>query len=1106
MADLAYHPIILDAGNIINVATPKRLLIVGSEVPDQVVLAGEARIVASSPTMLPMGVYQFATPDGLCIFLVATGAPHGGQADANWDAPEGHPLINAWGWFESIWQAADQITLPKFAPGDVVVTTQGGQEGQVGRREFRTGGWSYNVRIDRRTSWFFEPALAVPHIDDDPYEWIERNVSTADRFAATLTRAKLSTQLTDTVYSFKATRTIFMPYQFRPVMRLLSTGSLRLLIADEVGLGKTIEAGLIWTELDARRQADRVLVVCPSMLVAKWRGEMVERFAFDPVILDPSGLADLLERVETDRLPKRYHAICSIERLRSWRGLERLADLQPKFDLVIVDEAHVLRNSGTRSHELGCLLKEWADALIFLSATPLNLGNTDLYNLLELLAPGEFDDVNTLEALLEPNTALNRISASLFDRDVTQEMRRIWLASIAAMKFGPAVVSRAEYREIDDMLRQAEFSARDVTKLKRLIAQLHSLSAVVTRTRKVEVEEHKAVRRAERVDVAWTDVEAEFYVAFEQWQRERALRTGRPMGFVTQMPLRLASSCLPAARDRVLRHAWETDDIEDDPDMDVDVDVDELDRPSQDVVDAAKRLGSIDTKFDALVETLGPIIAQGRRVLLFTFSRAALAYLVGRLKDKFRIAELHGGIVQPDRHEIMQQFRDHEFDLLLATRVASEGLDFEFCSALVNWDLPWNPMEVEQRIGRLDRFGQQEEKILIINFHTPGTIESDIIERVLNRIGVFEGSIGELEPIIQSRLSDLRNTMDDFSLSDAERTRRLDERLSAIEELSLTKDEVEVASSYLASTDATDIEGFEREVLQSGRYVGQQELQLLLREWAGETDGARCTTSADGLHLILTGNERMAQHMERVQAAGERSAVEIDRLERSLRNGHQVFVCLDQEVARKTCADLLNANHPLVRAAMHDPGYEQSRIAHLRCAVPSVANGNYLVLLSVARWAGVRPATELWAATVALTTGEPSDESVGEALLSAVAEGVLTAEQSTNSLDLRVALRVAEGISLTRQREEEKKRVDLNNSMVQARNISLRETHSRKVDQIRRRIATNRQNGKARGVTLGESQLAKQDSDLAKEIAKIESRSVGSMSVEHIAVCVVTVA
>ena len=117
----------------------------------------------------------------------------------------------------------------------------------------------------------------------------------------------------------------------------------------------------------------------------------------------------------------------------------------------------------------------------------------------------------------------------------------------------------------------------------------------------------------------------------------------------------------------------------------------------------------------------------------------------------------------------MQDFRSGDFDVLLLSQVGAEGLDFEFCNVLVNYDLPWNPMQVEQRIGRLDRFGQTSEKIFILNMHVPGTIESDIFERLYTRIGVFEQSIGELEPILRDELRSVTKALLDPQLTDAER-------------------------------------------------------------------------------------------------------------------------------------------------------------------------------------------------------------------------------------------------------------------------------------------------------------------------------------------------
>ena len=212
-----------------------------------------------------------------------------------------------------------------------------------------------------------------------------------DEFRLLLAVTKLRQPLSDVVYALGATRTVFRPYQFKPLLKLLQTNSQRLLIADEVGLGKTIEAGLIWTELHQRAEIRRALVVCPAALTRKWRSEMKRRFDVDLEIITRSRVEEFAEELEAGNDPSLIATI-SLESLRSARVLEDLAALRPRFDLIIVDEAHYLRNRDTRSFALGELLADWSDVLLFLSATPLNLGTDDLFNLLNLLAEDEFPD------------------------------------------------------------------------------------------------------------------------------------------------------------------------------------------------------------------------------------------------------------------------------------------------------------------------------------------------------------------------------------------------------------------------------------------------------------------------------------------------------------------------------------------------------------------------------------------------------------------------------------------------------------------------------------------------------------------------------------------
>lgn len=1101
-AELEYTPVTSDAPKLVAEVAPDELLVVGRSVPSTVGPPSTVRRITDPGVELPQGVYVFRGGSHTQIMIVDAGSLPSEPAEAGWHQAD-HALVSAAGWLEALWEQAEPVPHPLFQTGDLALLRNSGQEALVRSRQFGLSEWHYQVRIEKRTSRVSESDLAIVEVDD-PYTWIEQSPASAKRFAATLTRAKLHERLTDTVFSFRATRTVFRAYQFRPIIRLLQTGQSRLLIADEVGLGKTIEAGLVWTELDARNQANRVLVICPSTLVTKWQGEMRERFDRELVDLDGKGLDDLLERFENDQVPRRYSAVCSLQRLRVWNGLERFAEIHPRFDLVIADEAHAFRNAGTKSHALGELLAEWADALILLSATPLNLGNDDLFNLLQLLAPEDFDDRNVLDQRLEPNAVLHSLGASLLARNKTNADRLAKLREVAQLRFGSALTRRPEYGELARLLSKDELSPEDVARARRSLGHLHTLSAVVTRTRKVEVQERKAMREARRINVDWTTAESEFYAAFREWQIALARSKDHPIAFATQMPLRLASTCLPAAKDRVLTF----EDGGGDEDLDAPADAKSqwsMDRPPAELVKLAKRVRDVDTKFDEFVAHLSPIVDDGRQVLVFTFSRDALAYLERRLADKLRVGSLHGGVDRESRQQVMRDFRNQKFDVLLASRVASEGLDFEFCSAIVNYDLPWNPMEVEQRIGRIDRFGQTEEKILILNFHTPGTIESDIIERVHQRIGIFEDSIGELEPILQSKIADLEKTMFDFRLSEEQRQRQLDLKLAAIEEQRMAVDDVESASTFLASTDQAEIDGLETDLITSGRYIGQRELVLLLEDWAEHSPGSTCELAPDNTHLTFRGSAALESHLRGVEAAGERSQSEIEVLAQALLDEREILICLDQEHARTSSHQLLTANHPFVRAALRVPGSTQARYSSVRVTSSSVDPGSYLVLVAIARWTGLQPTVSLWTSSVDPATGRIVEERIGNALVAGLADAELQQGDDPDSDGLYNALRIAEQALGDRQEQERAQNRAANEALLETRRISLHEAHDVKVRRIQQRIQTLRASGNDKMIPLNEAQLVGPERNLRRALEDLDTKRDGSMEVEPIAVCVLEV-
>jgi hypothetical protein len=490
-------------------------------------------------------------------------------------------------------------------------------------------------------------------------------------------------------------------------------------------------------------------------------------------------------------------------------------------------------------------------------------------------------------------------------------------------------------------------------------------------------------------------------------------------------------------------------------------------------------------------------------VLIFSFSRPTIAYLHERLRNSLSVEVMHGGVPREERAELMAAFRRGDFAVMLASRVASEGLDFEFCSAVVNYDLPWNPMEVEQRIGRADRFGQLEEKILVLNFHTPGTIETDIIERVHQRIGVFTSSIGELEPILRENMGELRKTIFDYELSEEQRLKRLNATMAAIEEQKVALEEVERASGLLASTDKAEIEGLEKDLVSSGRYIGQQELLLLLKAWIAKAHEAKFAVSQDGKTLHLTGSPELEVDLRLVQSDGERSAAELDYLATRIRRGIDVHISLDQEHARTTGLPLLTANHPLVRAAIASGVHGLSRFGCLKIRSENEPAGTFLCLFSIARWRGIRSSNELWTSVVNVESLE-EEAAVGDLVLSTLADS----RWKQNQLPARGygdALREAVSVARRRRLREESERAETNSRLTETRLLSVEETFRRKRAVIEKRIDTARRNESDIAVRLGESQLLLQERLEAETHRDLESNSRYSMEVEHLAVCVVEV-
>jgi ATP-dependent helicase HepA len=211
------------------------------------------------------------------------------------------------------------------------------------------------------------------------------------------------------------------------------------------------------------------------------------------------------------------------------------------------------------------------------------------------------------------------------------------------------------------------------------------------------------------------------------------------------------------------------------------------------LLDRARRLDARDPKADAFVRLVSEKLRMPKnKVLVFSTFRHTLRYLVERLTAAgVRLGLVHGGVPDEERAVLRRRFAlpkedAQAIDVLLSSEVGCEGLDFQFCDCLINFDLPWNPMRIEQRIGRIDRYGQESEAVAIFNMVTPGTVDAEIYDRCLSRIGVFQHAIGENEEILGEITRELHDIAESFNLNEAERAQRLqqlaDNKVRQIEE------------------------------------------------------------------------------------------------------------------------------------------------------------------------------------------------------------------------------------------------------------------------------------------------------------------------------------
>lgn len=654
----------------------------------------------------------------------------------------------------------------------------------------------YRVFEGQRRVTYYEAQLVAVN-EDGP----DHKPFTAAELSTLLTSMQLSSPTASALYSLNAGRVRFVPYQYRPVFKLIRADRPRLLVADEVGVGKTIEAGLMLKELQARHDIKSVLIICPKALVAerKWELEM-KRFGEHFTPLDSVTFRHCIDETHRDGAwPLQYErailpfSLIDAETLlgdgRRRKGLTQLEE-PPRFDLVIVDEAHHIRNSETYLHQAVRFFADNAEAVIFLSATPIQLGRSDLFTVLNVLRPDLIIDPASFEQMAAPNPHINAgiLACRRAGPDWAEEVRQSLLAVVATTWGRDVLAVNPGFQQIYDALSGPEGEALSRVKAIHALEELYTFSAMINRTRRRDIGEF-TTRKPETVSRDFTPTQQQLHddllsVIARILNRLHGSQNVRFM--MTTISRQAASSLygLAPALEDMLSGKLDRLETEIALDDEIDsIDADELASIRTDIqglIRQAKALDPEDPKADAFTMIIGEKLQMPKnKVLVFSTFRHTLRYLSRKLEDAgVRYALVQGDIDDGERSERRRRFKlpkvdPNAIDVLLSSEVGCEGLDFQFCDCLINYDLPWNPMRIEQRIGRIDRYGQESESIRIYNVITPGTIDADIYNRCLLRIGVFHAALGGSEEILGAVSQDLSKVAESYALNEPQRQERL---------------------------------------------------------------------------------------------------------------------------------------------------------------------------------------------------------------------------------------------------------------------------------------------------------------------------------------------
>lgn len=848
----------------------------------------------------------------------------------------------------------------------------------------------YNVFVNNEIKQYYTGQIALVE-KSAGYNWISLT-----EMRSYLTAYQINNPSSQNLYSLNSARIDFVPYQFRPALKMIHADEPRILIADSVGVGKTIEAGLIIKELEARSDLERVLVICPKPLVAerKWELEM-KRFDEEFIPLDGATLRQIISDTDRDGdWPVRFNKAIipysildskvyngEIGRRNRIFGLSEL-DPEPHFDLVIVDEAHHIRN-GSDDKEKAFAYKctkyfcDHADAVVMLTATPLQTSDNDLFTLLNVLRPDIVVDKDTFEMMSRPNANISRaVHLVRAMEEGWNEKASTELLDLQKTQWGDNVI--AENPLYNDILRRLESNEIDREERVKLISDiesLHSFGTMLNRTRRRDIQDF-CVRRSHTVSTSFTEYQQTLHDELLYFEHEAlsTLHNANSVAFMISTIRRQAASCIfglaPYIRDIISRRLMQLDY---DPDSLIN-DVDEkslntISSLAKKVLMLAEKLPEKDPKFEETYVIIRKKQEQSNnKIMIFSTFRHTLSYLKRKLSEcGLRVEQIDGSVKDDTRYELKSRFelsRENEYaiDILLFTEVGSEGLDYQFCDMMINYDLPWNPMKIEQRIGRIDRRGQLSDVVNIYNIITEGTVDADIYHRCLMRIGVFERSIGDCEEILGQIASGIDYIVYDTNLTDEERNIKLeqmaDNEVRKMQELNRLEEEEKELFGFDLTELTTSHEIKKAESPWISGYFLQKLIENYITAIVGKGQYIIGESSLKTIRLSASARQILRDDLKKL--TGGRNALRRSWQNYLSGNKPNHSITFDPETASKERDSFfITAMHPLAKQAAKYYSHRESAYLHLQLHTSEIPSGQYVFSVYAWQYTGYNTYTKL---------------------------------------------------------------------------------------------------------------------------------------------------